>query len=138
MAHAPEKLIGELVLFFLDIAVNQESNLLLYRLHDDLWLVGKPDNCARAWDTMQTFASVMGVEYNKNKTGSVYLVQNAARRIESVAKTLPQGMLPSVSSLFAETLVSGSLTRTKSTNMWSSFVNSSRRGTASSRGCKPR
>jgi hypothetical protein len=91
MAHAPEKLIGELVLFFLDIAVNQDSNLLLYRLHDDLWLAGDPKSCAKAWETMQTFAQVMGVEYNKNKTGSVYLVDNPSQKVESVARILPEG-----------------------------------------------
>jgi hypothetical protein len=53
MAHAPEKLIGELVLFFLDVAVNQDSSLLLYRLHDDLWLAGPPDRCEKAWITMK-------------------------------------------------------------------------------------
>src|SRR5579871_2979676 len=31
MAHAAEKLIGELVLFFMDLAVNHEAESLLYR-----------------------------------------------------------------------------------------------------------
>ena len=36
MAHAPQKLLGELVLFFLDLAANKKTGMLLYRLHDDI------------------------------------------------------------------------------------------------------
>jgi hypothetical protein len=48
IAHSLEKFFGEVVLFFMDLAVNQEAEMLLYRFHDDLWLVGKPEKCARA------------------------------------------------------------------------------------------
>lgn len=90
MAHAPEKLIGELVLFIMDLAVNKESGLLLYRLHDDLWLCGDPSQCATAWKTMEQFAKITGLEFNYNKTGSVYL-GNDKERGQSVASTLPVG-----------------------------------------------
>ncbi|CZR69054.1 uncharacterized protein PAC_18955 [Phialocephala subalpina] len=75
MAHALEKFFGELVLFFMDLAVNQEAAMLLYRFHDDLWLVGEPERCTRAWETMQQFSTVMGLELNKSKTGSVFLTK---------------------------------------------------------------
>ncbi|KAK7739098.1 hypothetical protein SLS62_011298 [Diatrype stigma] len=73
MAHAIEKFMGELVLFVMDLAVNQKAGMLLYRLHDDLWLCGKPAQCSKAWETMQEFARVMGVEFNMHKTGSAFL-----------------------------------------------------------------
>ena len=91
MAHVFEKLLGELVLFFMDLAVNQEAGMLLYRFHDDLWLAGKPRNCAKAWQTMETFAKIMGLEFNQHKTGSVYLVDGGRQKDPQIAKALPEG-----------------------------------------------
>ena len=90
MAHAPEKLIGELVLFIMDLAVNKESGMLLYRLHDDLWLCGKPAQCATAWKAIEEFVKIMGLEVNKNKTGSVY-VSGKKSKDQSIVDTLPSG-----------------------------------------------
>ncbi|OLN96267.1 hypothetical protein CCHL11_04489 [Colletotrichum chlorophyti] len=91
MARAPEKLIGELILFVMDFAVNQETGLQLYRLHDDLWVVGSPFHTARAWGAMKRFAAVMGLEFNAKKTGSVYLVDGDETRDEAIAAELPCG-----------------------------------------------
>ncbi|TIC93661.1 hypothetical protein CH35J_009042 [Colletotrichum higginsianum] len=91
MARAPEKLIGELVLFVMDMAVNQETGLQLYRLHDDLWVAGDPSHTAEAWGAMRRFARVMGLEFNDKKTGSVYLVNEGVSRDEAVAAELPDG-----------------------------------------------
>ena len=91
MAHAIEKLIGELILFVMDLAVNQESRMLLYRLHDDLWLVGDPARCAQAWTAMGNFAKIMGLEFNSHKTGSVYLTNEKIPRKADVTAILPKG-----------------------------------------------
>ena len=93
MAHALEKFIGEFVLFFMDLAVNQEGRTLLYRFHDDLWLVGEPKKCARAWQTMERFSKVMGLELNDHKTGSVFLTKEADFSYEDsqIAANLPSG-----------------------------------------------
>lgn len=91
MAHSSEKFLGELVLFVLDLAINRETGMLLYRLHDDIWVCGEPQKCARAWDVMQRFAKVMGLEYNKHKTGSVYLTAEGIPRDAKVAAALPPG-----------------------------------------------
>lgn len=93
MAHALEKFIGEFVLFFMDLAVNQEGGTLLYRFHDDLWLVGEPKKCAKAWRTMERFSKVMGLELNDHKTGSVFLTKEADFSYEDsqVAANLPSG-----------------------------------------------
>jgi hypothetical protein len=90
MAHASEKFTGELVLFFMDLAVNRETGILLYRLHDDIWLVGEPQRSAQAWSCMQSFAKVFGLDFNKAKTGSVYL-PGSSKRDTTIAKTLPAG-----------------------------------------------
>lgn len=88
IAHASEKLLGELVLFFMDLAVNRETGMLLYRLHDDLWLCGEPEKCAQAWEVMNKFARVAGLEFNMFKTGSVYLSDSKDPSIEA---RLPKG-----------------------------------------------
>ena len=91
IAHALEVFFGELVLFFMDLAVNQEASMLLFRQHDDLWLCGPPQKCAKAWRTMQSFAKVMGVEFNKYKTGSVYLTSGEKIKDEEVLNSFPEG-----------------------------------------------
>ncbi|KAL5342165.1 hypothetical protein BJX70DRAFT_337699 [Aspergillus crustosus] len=88
IAHSSEKFIGELILFFMDLAVNRTTGLLLYRLHDDLWLSGEPEKCAKAWEIMGEFAKVTGLEFNLHKTGSVYLSEAPDSSIES---RLPKG-----------------------------------------------
>ncbi|KAJ0312324.1 hypothetical protein COL5a_002004 [Colletotrichum fioriniae] len=91
MSRSPAKLIGELVLFVMDFAVNQETGLQLYRLHDDLWVAGNPADTARAWATMQHFAKLMGLEFNMKKTGSVYLTNEGVPQDEALDKQLPKG-----------------------------------------------
>lgn len=92
MAHALEKFFGEAVLFFMDLAVNHESEMLLYRFHDDLWLVGQPEACATAWQAMQRFSKIMGLEFNESKTGSVLLTNEDFTYEDSqITARLPQG-----------------------------------------------
>ncbi|PGH27769.1 hypothetical protein AJ80_00557 [Polytolypa hystricis UAMH7299] len=91
MDHILEKLVGEIVLFFMDLAVNQETSMLLYRIHDDLWLCGSPGNCAKSWSTMEQYAKIMGLEFNKRKTGSAYLVDGSRKRQPELSKALPDG-----------------------------------------------
>jgi hypothetical protein len=91
MAHASEKFTGELVLFIMDLAVNKKAGMLLYRLHDDLWLCGEPERCVQAWDVMGQFAKIMGLEFNRNKTGSVYLTSEAKMKDPKITAALPKG-----------------------------------------------
>lgn len=91
MAHVFEKLFGELILYFMDLAVAQNDGMMLYRFHDDLWLAGAPRACADAWRTMEVFAQVMGLEFNRNKTGSVYLTNGHCEKASAVLDTLPDG-----------------------------------------------
>ncbi|KAB8071553.1 hypothetical protein BDV29DRAFT_197302 [Aspergillus leporis] len=77
-----------LVLFPMDLAVNRETGLLLYRIHDDLWVCGEPYKCVKAWEVMQRYAEVTGLEFNQGKTGSVYL---SSTRDPCIVSRLPRG-----------------------------------------------
>jgi hypothetical protein len=91
MAHALEKFFGELVLFFLDLTVNKEGGTLLYRFHDDLWICGAPEQCAKGWQRMVQFAEIVGLQFNPAKTGSVYLSSNPSTRNPEIVSLLPTG-----------------------------------------------
>lgn len=91
MARSPGRMMGEIVLFVMDFAVNHETGLLLYRLHDDLWVTGSPEDTAKAWATMQRCAKVLGLEFNEHKTGSVYLVDDETGRDAAITAALPPG-----------------------------------------------
>lgn len=86
IAHALEKYLGEMILVFLDVAVRRESNLLLYRMHDDIMLCGPTKQCEQAWATMQKFVKLMGLEFNKKKTGSISLNATGSQKAQ-----LPDG-----------------------------------------------
>lgn len=92
IGHVFQKLFGELIVFSMDMAVNQEAAMLLYRLHDDLWLCGEPAKCANAWMAMKRCAKVLGVEFNQAKTGSVFISKRPeSPRDSQIVATLPKG-----------------------------------------------
>lgn len=76
---------GEVVLFCMDYAVNQEAGgAFLYRLHDDFWFWGEEEKCVNAWRAMSEFAKIMGLEFNEEKTGTVQMkTQNWKPRFRS-------------------------------------------------------
>lgn len=90
MSHALSDLLGEVVLFCMDYAVNQTTHgSILYRLHDDFWFWGQEDDCRMAWRAMSQFASIMGIQFNEEKTGTVRLgsrANQAAASDEGVVK----------------------------------------------------
>lgn len=90
IGHVFQKLFGELIIFAMDLAVNQEAEMLLYRLHDDLWLCGEPGKCAKAWKVMERCARILGVEFNESKTGSVCLSPDSAKK-DQILASLPKG-----------------------------------------------
>ncbi|KAF5341988.1 hypothetical protein D9611_001534 [Ephemerocybe angulata] len=63
--------IGEVLLFIMDFAVNQNvEGLFLYRMHDDLWLWDADRQLvARGWEEMQKCAGLLGMKFNDHKTG---------------------------------------------------------------------
>jgi hypothetical protein len=74
----------------MDLVVNKETGINLIRLHDDLWLCGPPDKCAKGWKAMERYAKVAGLDFNLSKTGSVYLTEGKPKN-SNVTATLPTG-----------------------------------------------
>ena len=72
IGYALSALCGEVVLFAMGFAVNQRANgMFLYRIHDDLWLWdAKPEKCVAAWREVDRYASLVGLNFNRSKTGS--------------------------------------------------------------------
>lgn len=82
---------AESVLFCLDFAFNQETEgARLYRLHDDIWFWGSEERCVQGWNTILKFSSMMGLEMNEEKTGSVNITSKTetSGRLHS---SLPKG-----------------------------------------------
>ena len=92
-SHALGKLLGKIMLSAMDIGVNHETGMLPYRLHDQLWIVGDPQDFGNTSKTIQQSAAVMGLICNKKKTGAVRLT-NEGIEDEVVPK------LPDCSGLF--------------------------------------
>ncbi|CAI6333126.1 unnamed protein product [Periconia digitata] len=89
--NAFENLFGECVLFCMDVAVNRWSETPLFRFHDDLWLFGDPSTCAHAWETIEMFVRVLGLDINKFKTGSIYIAKG--EKDAHLASLLPEGQV---------------------------------------------
>lgn len=77
ISHSLSDLLGEVLLFCMDYAVNQRADgLFLYRIHDDFWFWNEdPIVCAEAWKEMSRFSNLVGLQFNYDKTGSVSVGQ---------------------------------------------------------------
>lgn len=89
ITDAFETLFGEIVLFCMDVAVNRLCGMTMIRFHDDLYLHGAPKQTADAWETIENFVKVLGLDINTSKTGSVYISDGT--KDEALAATFPQG-----------------------------------------------
>lgn len=92
ISHALTDVLGEAVLFCLDYAINVNSGGNLYRVHDDIWFWGPQEVTAKAWQTLQQFTKVMGMNLNEEKTGSA-LVTFGAGVDTGKSLGLPKGSL---------------------------------------------
>jgi hypothetical protein len=82
ITHALSTVFGEAMLFCMDFAVMRNTNLFLYRMYDDLWLWGSDQaQCITAWETMNTFAKLVGLTFNQEKTGSICIGGNLDSRL---------------------------------------------------------
>lgn len=91
MSHVLSDALSEIVLFCLDFAVNKRTQgANIYRFHDDLWFWGQESTCIQAWNAMQEFSSIMGLQLNEEKTGAVLVVANEADA-RSLPAALPKG-----------------------------------------------
>lgn len=75
IGYALSALCGEVLLFGMDFAVNQQgSGLFLHRIHDDLWLWdAQAQKCIEGWQEMNVYADLVGLKFNESKTGSAYV-----------------------------------------------------------------
>ncbi|CAF9919961.1 hypothetical protein IMSHALPRED_004779 [Imshaugia aleurites] len=91
--HRLSDAMGEAVLFCLDFAVNKSTESNLYRLHDDIWFWGSSNASALAWESIQEFASVMGLTLNEGKTGAAKVSGDldVVPHETSLSNRLPQG-----------------------------------------------
>ncbi|KAF2193488.1 hypothetical protein K469DRAFT_712250 [Zopfia rhizophila CBS 207.26] len=64
IAHGMERLLGEIVLFFLDFTVHRETGGYIYRHRDECFFVGNSENCGAAREAMVKFGDVMGLSFN--------------------------------------------------------------------------
>ena len=73
--HSLSMMCGEVVLFGMDFAMNQKaSGLFLHRMDDDLWLWdADAEKCAARWKEMNIYAELVGLKFNKSKTGSTWV-----------------------------------------------------------------
>lgn len=93
MSHVLSDTLSEAVLFCLDFAVNKRTQgANIHRFHDDLWFWGQESTCIQAWNAVQEFASITGLELNKEKSGSALIVANKANA-RPIPPALPQGKI---------------------------------------------
>ena len=91
MAHVLSDALSEVVLFCLDFAVNKRTaGANIHRFHDDLWFWGQESTCIQAWNAMQEFSNVMGLQLNEEKTGAALIVADSSKT-RSLSALLPTG-----------------------------------------------
>ncbi|KAL1868296.1 hypothetical protein Daus18300_006020 [Diaporthe australafricana] len=83
---------GEALLFCVDFAVNQKADgTRLYRLHDDMWLWAEHETCVKGWGALSECASVLGLDFNLEKTGLATDLGREAEMNPDDYPGLPQG-----------------------------------------------
>jgi hypothetical protein len=93
--HSISDLLGEVMLFCMDYSVNQQADgMVLYRLHDDFWFWGPEERCARAWKAMSEFSDLMGIKFNKQKTGTARLGKRGAGPNDGGMEVVSGAILP--------------------------------------------
>ncbi|KAJ3122530.1 hypothetical protein HK098_002756 [Nowakowskiella sp. JEL0407] len=96
ISHATSTMLAELMLFFMEFAVNKETDgIQFYRLHDDFWFFDTDEKkCISAWNLMKNFNDLVGIKFNEEKCGSVKIfgVKHPAKTDDFVpaSKPLPQ------------------------------------------------
>ena len=84
IAHAISNFMAEVVLFVLDLGVNQEAQgTLLYRLTDDMWIWGDPTTTNDAWKSVRRSVDLLGLTINEKKSGSVHPEEDTYRDLPS-------------------------------------------------------
>ncbi|KAH6979001.1 hypothetical protein EDB82DRAFT_506872 [Fusarium venenatum] len=90
-SHVLSDVFGETTLFCLDFSVNQSTSSNLWRMQDNFWFWSNDHNVAvRAWETVDEFITVTGVEINPAKSGSVRISKDSNKTL-AIDESLPEG-----------------------------------------------
>lgn len=90
-SHVLSDVFGETTLFCLDFSVNQTTSSNLWRMHDNFWFWSHDHQVAvNAWETINEFINVTGVEINPSKCGSVRISSDNSA-VLPIDKSLPEG-----------------------------------------------
>ncbi|PVI02013.1 hypothetical protein DM02DRAFT_613202 [Periconia macrospinosa] len=91
-SHALSDVFGEVVFSCLDLSVRRATKGgMLHRIYDDIWFWDKDyEKCAAGWASVTKFTSIMGVEINKRKTGSVRMARSTSPKLPLDSR-LPAG-----------------------------------------------
>jgi hypothetical protein len=90
-SHVLSDVFGETTLFCLDFAVNQYTSSNLWRMHDNFWFWSHDHKVAvKAWETVDEFTNVTGVETNPVKSGSVRISKDSNVKLP-IDESLPEG-----------------------------------------------
>ncbi|OBS18794.1 hypothetical protein FPOA_10522 [Fusarium poae] len=90
-SHVLSDVFGETTLFCLDFSVNQSTSSNLWRMQDNFWFWSHDHSVAvKAWETVDEFITVAGIEINPAKSGSVRISKDS-NEILAIDESLPEG-----------------------------------------------
>ncbi|KAF4973149.1 hypothetical protein FSARC_493 [Fusarium sarcochroum] len=90
-SHVLSDVFGETTLFCLDFSVNQSTSSNLWRIQDNFWFWSHDHKVAvKAWETIDEFTSVAGVEVNPARTGSIRISKDHNVTLPT-DESLPEG-----------------------------------------------
>ncbi|KAI9708662.1 MAG: hypothetical protein M1820_003880 [Bogoriella megaspora] len=91
-SHPLSLVLGEAVLFCLDLSVNQATGgTNLWRLHDDFWFWSIDHGVSvKAWGAVEAFISLFGLDLDENKGGTIR-VSASTKGTPTVDPILPKG-----------------------------------------------
>lgn len=96
-SHALSSLFGESLLFLLEFLVNRKCNgMRIYRIADEFWFWSDvPENVTTAWDTINTYGKMVGLQVKANRSGSVSVYSDQVfSDMETPNKSTVCGPLP--------------------------------------------
>ncbi|CAF2813795.1 unnamed protein product [Rotaria sp. Silwood2] len=74
ISHSLSHLFAELLLFGLDLYIYQNTNIFIYRLHDDIWFFNSQSaRIEQAWTLMNEYTQMIGLRFNEEKCGSTQI-----------------------------------------------------------------
>ncbi|MCJ1326110.1 hypothetical protein MMC10_002774 [Thelotrema lepadinum] len=94
MSHILSDFFGEAILFCVDFTVNQATEgRPMFRLHDDVWLWGTQNQCIAGWKAFADITKTLGIEINKEKTGSARITSGEPMSVDAEPGESPIGPL---------------------------------------------